>query len=136
MSELSGTDAVMLVLMAMSYLLIKHAVADFLLQTENQRLTKGTYGALGGVTHGLTHVALTLPVFFIVAGVPLTIAAALLAAEFVIHYHLDWCKDQVVRRQGWTSHDTPFWWALGIDQLLHGLTYVAIVWVACGALST
>ncbi len=54
---------------------------------------------------------------------------ALLVAEFVLHYHIDYTKEQVVRRHGWTSHDTPFWWAIGLDQLLHGLTYVAIVWL-------
>ena len=129
LEALSGD--VPLVLAAMSYLLVKHAVADFLLQTEFQRRTKGTYGALGGFTHCFTHIALTVPVFFILGrGTGLALASAILAGEFVIHYHLDWTKDQVVKRNGWTSHDTPFWWALGLDQLMHGLTYVAILWVA------
>lgn len=44
---------VRVVLLAMAYLLIKHCIADFLLQTENQRLTKGDYGAIGGITHAL-----------------------------------------------------------------------------------
>jgi hypothetical protein len=123
-----------MVLAAMAYLLIKHAVADFLLQTAYQRQTKGIYGALGGFTHCLTHIVLTAPVFLLLPGVSLQRAAVILAAEFGIHYHLDWLKDQTVRRQGWTSHDTPFWWALGLDQLMHGLTYVGIIWMAAGAL--
>lgn len=119
-----------LVLLAMGYLLVKHAVADFLLQTSYQRATKGTYGAPGGFTHCLTHVALTAPILAIFPGLGLAFGAALLAGEFIVHYHLDWLKDQMVRRHGWTSHDTAFWWALGIDQLMHGLTYVALLLLA------
>ncbi len=119
-----------LILAAMAYLLAKHAVADFLLQTAYQRQTKGIYGALGGLTHCLTHVVLTAPVLLLFPALEPTTVAAILTGEFVIHYHLDWLKDQAVKRNGWTSHDTPFWWALGTDQLLHGLTYVAILWVA------
>ena len=33
----------------MALLLIKHAIADFLLQTAHQRTTKGIYGASGGL---------------------------------------------------------------------------------------
>ena len=121
---------VRMVLLAMAYLLIKHCIADFLLQTENQRRTKGDYGALGGITHALTHVALTAPVFLILPPVGLGAAIALLTGEFTVHYHLDWAKEQIVRRNGWTSQHTPFWWALGIDQLGHGLTYVALLWLA------
>jgi Protein of unknown function (DUF3307) len=121
---------VRIVLLAMAYLLIKHAVADFLLQTENQRRTKGDYGAIGGITHAFTHIVLTAPVFFLLPPVGLGAAAALLSGEFVIHYHLDWAKDQMVRHNNWTSQDTFFWWALGLDQLGHGLTYVALVWLA------
>lgn len=122
-----------LVLAAMALLLVKHALADFLLQTANQRATKGIYGALGGLTHSATHIALTAPVLLLFPRLGLSGAALLLAGEFALHYHLDWTKDQVVRRNAWTSHDTPFWWALGLDQLMHGLTYVGIVWLAAAA---
>jgi len=121
---------VRIVLIAMSYLLIKHCAADFLLQTENQRRTKGDYGAMGGITHAATHILLTAPVFLILPDIGLGAVCALLAGEFVVHYHLDWAKEQVVRRNAWTSKDTPFWWALGVDQLGHGLTYVVLLGLA------
>ena len=121
---------VRIVLLGIAYLLVKHCVADFLLQTEYQRRTKGDYGAVGGITHAATHIALTEPAFLFPPPIGLGAIAALLTGEFTIHYHLDWTKDQMVRRNGWTSHDTPFWWALGIDQLGHGLTYVALIWLA------
>ena len=62
-----------LTLAAVAVLMLKHAVADFYLQTPYQYLNKGTYG------------------------------------------------------HRWTSQDRGFWHALGTDQLVHGLTYVAIV---------
>lgn len=122
-----------LILTALALLLLKHALADFLLQTAYQRATKGIYGALGGLTHSATHILLTAPVLLLFPALTPSRLAAILAAEFVLHYHFDWMKDQVVKRNGWTSHDTPFWWALGIDQLMHGLTYVGIVWLALAA---
>lgn len=130
---------VRIVLIAMAYLMVKHCIADFLLQTENQRRTKGEYGAVGGITHALTHVALTAPVFLFLPWIGVGAIVALLAGEFTVHYHIDWLKEQTVRRNGWTSHDTPFWYAIGIDQLGHGLTYVALLALAfsltSGALS-
>ncbi len=126
----TGLPLVDSALIAVAYLLVKHALADFLLQTESQRHEKGQYGATGGLTHSLTHIALTAPVFLLLPAVMTGVAVALLAAEFVLHYHIDWTKEQIVRSRGWTSHDTPFWWALGIDQLLHGLSYVALLWLA------
>lgn len=126
----AAMDGARLVLAAMGYLLIKHCAADFLLQTENQRRGKGDYGALGGITHSVTHVLLTAPIFLILPHIGVGAIAALLAGEFAVHYHIDWAKDQILRRQGWTTRDTAFWWALGIDQLAHGLTYVALLWLA------
>lgn len=119
-----------IVLVAMAYLLIKHCLADFLLQTEFQRRTKGDYAALGGITHALTHIALTAPVFLLLPPVGAGGIAALLLGEFAIHYHLDWSKEQAVRRNGWTLRDRPFWWALGLDQLGHALTYIGLLWLA------
>ena len=115
------------VLGAIAYLMIKHAIADFFLQTESQRREKGVYGARGGFVHAATHIALTAPVFLWLPASSALIGG-LLAAEFALHYHIDFTKEQLVRRKSWTSHDTPFWWAIGLDQLLHGLTYVGIVW--------
>ena len=126
-----GGEAAM-VLLAMAYLLVKHAAADFILQTETQRREKGNYGATGGLTHSLTHIVLTAPVFTLLPAAAAGIMAALLATEFVLHYHIDWVKEQIVRKNGWTSHNRPFWWTIGIDQLLHGLTYIGLIWLALG----
>lgn len=116
-------------LAAVTYLLVKHAIADFILQTDLIFRQKGNYGAPGGIWHALIHILLTTPVFWLFPGGSAGLAAVLLAAEFVIHYHIDWTKEQIVRSHGWTGKDTFFWWALGLDQLLHGLTYVGMLWV-------
>jgi hypothetical protein len=117
------------VLTAIAYLLIKHLLADFILQTANQRREKGTYGAWGGLTHSLTHIVFTAPVFLILDRLDVLTMATVLMGEFVLHYHIDWSKEQLVRRNNWQPHGTAFWWALGTDQLLHALTYIAIVWL-------
>lgn len=116
------------VLAAMAYLLTKHAVADFLLQTETIYRQKGIYGAPGGLIHAFIHIALTAPVFLFWPGGGAALAATILAAEFIVHYHIDWGKAQIVQRQDWKANDPQYWYALGLDQLLHGLTYVAILW--------
>ena len=118
-----------LVLVALAYLLTKHAVADYFLQGRYQWGNKGRYGHPGGIVHSAVHAALTAPVFLIVAAPSFILGAALLGAEFLIHYHVDWLKDRIVRARGWTAGDAMFWHAIGIDQLLHGLTYIAIVWM-------
>jgi hypothetical protein len=116
-------------LAAVTYLLVKHAIADFILQSDLMFRQKGTYGAPGGLQHAFIHAALTAPVFLLFPDGTPELAAGLLTAEFLVHYHIDWAKEQIVRRAGWRSGDRYFWWALGIDQLCHGLTYVAILWI-------
>jgi hypothetical protein len=119
-------EPAVLVLAAVSVLMLKHAVADFFLQTNYQCQNKGIYGHPGGLIHSGIHVALTPVVYFVMAP-SLLLAAGIAVGEFVVHYHLDWGKEQFTKRTGWTPQDRSFWRALGADQFLHGLTYIAIV---------
>ncbi len=120
-------DLTLLALAAVAVLLLKHAVADFYLQTPYQYLNKGTYGHPGGLLHSAIHVALTPLVYLVLVPGSLLVAGAIALGEFVAHYHIDWLKEQFVRRNGITMQDPGFWHALGTDQLIHGLTYLAIV---------
>ena len=129
MPSAADVSATHVALAAMAYLLAKHAVADFLLQTDFIYRQKGIYGAPGGLVHALEHVALTAPVFLLFPSGSAGLAAAILVAEFAVHYHIDWTKEHVVRWRRWKFADREYWCALGFDQLLHGLTYVAILWV-------
>jgi hypothetical protein len=128
-------EIVILVLAAVAVLMLKHAAADFFLQTPYQYCNKGTYGHPGGLLHSFIHVALTPLVYLVIAPVSLLLAAGIALGEFAVHYHVDWGKEQITRRNGWTAQTGGFWNALGIDQLLHGLTYLAIVAVLVWAAS-
>jgi hypothetical protein len=122
-------------LAAVALLMLKHMVGDFFLQTPFQYLNKGTYGHPGGLLHAGIHVALTPSVYLVIAPASLLLAGAIALGEFVIHYHVDWAKEQITRRYGLGPQTPGFWHALGIDQALHGLTYVAIVAVLVWAAS-
>jgi hypothetical protein len=120
-------DSALLILAAVAILMAKHAVADFYLQTAYQYMNKGTYGHPGGLIHAGIHVALTPLVYLVLAPVSVLLALGIAVGEFLVHYHTDWLKEQINRRKGWTVNDHSFWSLLGTDQLVHGLTYLAIV---------
>jgi Protein of unknown function (DUF3307) len=119
----------LIVLAAVAVLMLKHAVADFYLQSSFQYLNKGTYGHPGGFLHSAIHVALTPLVYLVVAPASLLLAAGIALSEFLIHYHVDWLKEQVTRRNNLTPQCRLFWFALGTDQLVHGLTYLVLIGV-------
>jgi len=112
-------------------LMVKHFICDFMLQTPSQLAGKGVYGARGGIMHSAIHVAGTLVALLAVMP-PVPVILTVLAAEFVVHYHIDWGKEQLVRRMGWKS-GPRFWQTIGFDQLLHSLTYLAILVYVVGA---
>ena len=118
-------ELVLYTLAAVAILLTKHALADFYLQTPFQYSNKGTYGHPGGFVHAGIHVALTPLVYLVLAPASLLVAGGIAAGEFLLHYHIDWLKEQIT--SGLTAHDRRFWYAIGADQLIHGLTYLAIV---------
>jgi hypothetical protein len=103
---------------------IKHFIADFLMQYSYMIRDKGIYGAEGGIHHALTHACFTFLVL-----VPFIHNAndliALPLVDFVLHYHIDYFKQQL--NKGLTSADRQFWVWLGLDQALHYLTYVGII---------
>jgi hypothetical protein len=127
------THLAILILAAVAVLMFKHMVADFYLQTPYQYLNKGTYGHPGGFLHAGIHVALTPLVYLVLLPSSLFLAGAIALGEFAVHYHIDWLKEQVTHRNCWTAHDRGFWFALGTDQFVHGLTYLALVAVLIAA---
>jgi hypothetical protein len=109
---------------------IKHFICDFLLQYPYMLEQKGTYGAAGGIAHATIHALGTLVVLVIVLpwGLSAHIAALILGIiDGVIHYHIDWVKQQL--NNGLTVADRMFWVWFGADQGLHYLTYIAIIGV-------
>ena len=119
------TQNIQLVLAAVAVLEIKHFVCDFVIQTSYQAQNKGIYGHPGGIVHaGLQAIAGAL--VFLVITPPLAVALAIVIGEFVLHYHIDWTKEQVLKRMHWQHPAPQYWWTLGFDQLLHHLTYIGI----------
>ncbi len=119
------TDPFAAVLAVLVVLELKHFICDYPLQTAYELRNKGKYGHLGGILHAATHAAGTA-VSFLIVPPTLLLGAALLAADFLVHYHIDWSKEQILRRLRLTAADAGFWWGIGADQLLHHLTYLAI----------
>jgi hypothetical protein len=126
------TDPVFSICAILVILQIKHFVCDYTLQDSYQLLNKGTYMHPGGVLHAGLHALFTMAAFLVVLPT-LTLGLGIVVGEFLVHYHIDWTKEQVIRYAGWTPAQTQFWWAIGFDQLLHQLTYIAIAALLVGA---
>lgn len=114
-----------LVLEILLLLSIKHFVIDFPLQTPVQYLNKGTYGHPGGILHSALHGIGTW--LCLVWFTPLAVHLAFV--DFVLHYHIDWAKMNLNKKLDLGPLTSEkFWWLLGFDQLLHSLTYLAIIY--------
>jgi len=122
--------------MLLTGLLVKHTIADYLLQTGYMVSNKGRYGHVGGIMHAGLHALLTLPVILILTSPPLATLALILVGEFIIHYHIDWMKEKISDQLNLGPGKIRFWQLHGVDQLLHGLTYVAIVAILFSAQAT
>lgn len=113
--------------------LIKHFLADFLLQTDwmaaGKDRPKGWLLPLAA--HAGVHGVMTAALFLAIAP-PL---AWLGLADMLIHGAIDRLKSLSTRRKALTPRQTAFWWLFGLDQSLHHLTHIglAIVLAAAGS---
>lgn len=120
------------VLLLVCLLQIKHMFADFFLQTPKMLSGRGEYWHMGRAQHAGVHVLGTILVLVpFGASVPFILAIA--AAEWVIHFNIDFFKAKHCASNELGPADAAFWRAAGMDQALHHLTYLAIVaaWVLC-----
>jgi hypothetical protein len=117
-----------LALWALLALQVKHFLCDFVLQSEYQVRTKGIYGHVGGFIHSGLHILGTIPALLILGATPKA-AAIILICEFAIHYHTDWAKSRTDQVYQWGITDQRYWILFGVDQLVHQLTYLGIVYV-------
>jgi hypothetical protein len=118
--------AVLLVLLQ-----VKHVIADYVLQGRYILDNRHKWGHPGGLLHVAIHAAGSLAAL-VAVGTTAMLALAMLIAEAVVHYHIDWAKDGLNRRLGATPDRRVFWVLAGTDQGLHQLTYVgmAVWWAA------
>jgi hypothetical protein len=106
----------------------KHYVADYFLQPAWMLVGKGNLRHPGGYVHAAVH-ALLSAVVLLAAGTSLPILAALVFAEWVVHYVLDYSKIHYSKGVHIDSNPRRFWALHGIDQLTHQLTYAAMIYV-------
>lgn len=112
-------------------LFLKHFICDFPLQGPYQYLNKDNYGHIGGILHagiqGLgTVIVLTLFGLWIEIALINIILIGII--ETVIHYHVDWVKMNLNKKLNLKPDNSEqFWWLLGLDQLVHYLTYIGII---------
>jgi hypothetical protein len=105
--------------------MMKHFIVDFLLQFRYQWSNKGTYGHPGGLLHAGLHGIGTALCLLMFSWEDILFLALL---DALFHYHIDWAKMNLNARMGWTATTSEyFWWLLGLDQLLHMMTYIAII---------
>lgn len=116
------------ILTALLFFQTKHFICDFLLQSNWQFRNKGTYGHPGGLLHAGLHVVASIPALLVLTQSAVLIAA-LCAAEFVIHYHCDWSKSRIDARLGLSTEDWGYWVIFGIDQFVHQLTYLGMIYL-------
>jgi hypothetical protein len=124
--------ATALVLSSLALLEVKHFICDFVLQTAYLYRNKGIYGHREGFIHAGLHAVGSLPAILIITNAaPLVVA--ILAVEFLIHYHIDWLKLYFDKRHRLGINQRLYWIVFGADQLAHQITYVAIVAVLAQA---
>lgn len=105
---------------------LKHFLCDFPFQTEYMLENKGTYGHPGGIFHAGIHALGTFAICLLFS-LPYGWIALV---DGILHYHTDWAKANLTTWYGVTPNDKLFWNLLGLDQLLHMLTYLVLLRVA------
>lgn len=109
---------------------IKHWYVDFVNQTNEEVVSKGIYGDRAGINHSAKQGIGTFLAVLFVAGFPYIAWAGILGGiDFVLHYHIDWAKININKKYHYTVQDKQFWMWLGLDQLAHQVTYLALAWM-------
>jgi len=112
-------------LLTLVFLQIKHWFVDFVIQTPAEIEYKGIYGHWYGIMHSAKHGIGTAIAVGLTCGPNHWPASVLLGViDGLVHYHVDWIKKNL----GVSDVKNPVFWAhLGLDQLVHQLTYIGIV---------
>jgi Protein of unknown function (DUF3307) len=123
------SHAIGYVLGLIALLQFKHFICDGPLQTSKMVQQKSIYAASLGILHSALHgLGTGVVLFFFAPSIAMTAGFALV--DFVVHYHIDYLKENIIKYFRWDFSDAEFWWALNADQALHQFTYLGIVAVA------
>jgi len=106
---------------------LKHFIADYFMQPGWMLAGKGDFRKIGGYAHAGVHAGLSA-VVLLVAATPLLALAGLVLAEFAIHYLFDYSKIHYSRGVHVDTQPRRFWSLHGLDQIMHQLTYGAMIY--------
>lgn len=115
------------VLLLLCALQVKHMFADFFLQTSKMLSGRCAYVHMGRAQHAGVHVIGSIIVFALF-GSPLSFILPLAVLEWVVHFHIDFAKARYCEMKELNPQQARFWQAMGADQALHQLTYIAMGW--------
>jgi hypothetical protein len=116
-----------MIIITLVLLQIKHWYIDFVDQSMEEVHSKGKYGQWLGIRHSLKHgVATSLIVLLIVGFAYLPFVLICGMFDFFIHYHTDWAKMNYGNRDITTP---AFWNHLGLDQMVHQITYLIVAYM-------
>ena len=106
-------------------LVVKHAVADLMLQSRLTSGDKADLTSLKGYRHALDHALCTLLVCIFFA--PISWALGIAVLDFVLHFIIDYSKTKIVRRYKIKYEGKAFWCIQGVDQIAHYSCYIFYV---------
>lgn len=112
----------------LALLLIKHFLCDYPLQSPWMLRKSAEKGWLAPLSaHAYAHAFGTYIVFLIVGGfADPTFAVWMMGLDFLAHWLIDFWKARLTRPE---FGSRAFWNYLGLDQLLHNLTYLAMIFL-------
>ncbi|MFO7589027.1 MAG: DUF3307 domain-containing protein [Gemmatimonadota bacterium] len=128
---MSGAAAVLL-----AALLVAHELGDFTpLATPRMHRAKAEGGPMGPIAaHAAVHGVLVGLAVLVVVSPSLPVLATAVGLEWATHFAIDLGRGRLGLRVPALAdlHGSAFWWALGVDQLLHGLVLVGIAYLVLG----
>ena len=121
-------DSSLSVLLLLALLQVKHLFADFYMQNGWMLTGRENYFHLGRSTHAAIHCVFSA-VVFLFFDTPIFWVAALAVGEWIIHFHIDYWKARDGCKRELTPADAAFWKTFGVDQTLHHMTYIGMIWI-------
>lgn len=115
---------------------LKHFIADYPLQGEYMlgKFKSGWDWVKPLAAHCAVHAAFTLIIALIVLSGNIGLALCLALMDFVIHFCMDRVKASPNIWGKYNPQQPKFWYALGVDQMVHHLTHYIIIFIMLFAL--
>lgn len=124
------TNTALLVLLLLFLLQVKHMFADYFMQTQRMLVDRSEYLHFGRLQHVTIHAIGSAIAFAVLLPHPMFIFV-IVVIEAIVHYHIDWAKGRYSSSANLTPEDAGYWRAIGADQAMHQITYIAMAaaWV-------